>query len=118
MPCILSVILQTMQVSEASQLQAMILFGLNRLDESEKAMHTSLKLREKIVGKDHPSVAEALLHMGKIMLRLGRHEEARDMQLRANKLMGARTRKSIRQFTDSEDQSSSGGSRNTTSVNQ
>jgi hypothetical protein len=95
----------------------MILFGLNRLEESEKAMHTSLKLREKIVGKDHPSVAEALLHMGKIMLRLGRNEEARDMQLRANKLMGARTRKSIRQFTDTDESTNSSSRNNNSSTN-
>ena len=93
-----------MQVSEASQLLAMILFGLNRLEEAEKAMGTSLKLREQIVGKDHPTVAEALLHMSKITLRLGRNDEARDLQLRANKLMGARTRKSIRQSVEADDQ--------------
>jgi len=93
----------SMQVSEASQLLAMTYFGLNRLEEAEKAMHTSLKLRESIVGRDHPSVAEALLHMGKIKLRLGRADEARDYQLRANKLMGARSRKNMRQAKDEED---------------
>jgi len=92
----------SLEVSEASCLLALTLFGLGRMEEAEKAMYSSLKVRESAVGKEHPSVAEALLHMGKILLRLGRTEEARDYQLRANKLMGARTRKNIRQLKDAE----------------
>ena len=31
-------------------------------------MALSLKMREQVVGRDHPSVAEALLHMSKVPL--------------------------------------------------
>lgn len=92
----------SLEVSETNQLLAMTLFGLNRLREAEKSMYISLKIREGCVGKDHPSVAEALLAMGKILLRLERGDEARDYQLRANKLMGARTRKNMRTMKDAD----------------
>jgi hypothetical protein len=41
-------------------------------------------------------VAEALLQMGKIATRQGKMDEAKEYQLRANRVMGARTRKATR----------------------
>ncbi|KAJ1488321.1 hypothetical protein T484DRAFT_1939528 [Baffinella frigidus] len=66
-------------------------------------MSNSLKIREQVVGRDHPSVAEALLHMSKVALRKGDAGAAKELQLRANRLMGARSRKATRQHKD-EDQ--------------
>ena len=65
-------------------------------------MARSLKLRENLLGRDHPSVAEALLHASKVALRKGNAAEAKDLQLRANKLMGARARKATRSRKDDD----------------
>jgi len=93
---------ESVQAADASQLLALVHLGSNELDKAEAVMGTSLKVREAVVGRDHPSVAEALLHMGKIALRQGAVDSARELQLRANRLMGARSRKATRQHKDED----------------
>jgi len=74
--------------------------GLQKLDEAEKLMNVTVKIREQLLGRDHQSVADALLQMGKISTRLGNKEDAQEYQLRANRVMGARSRKATRTKKD------------------
>jgi hypothetical protein len=49
--------------------------SLNDLKVAETLMHTSLLATEPLLGRDHPSVAEGLLQMGKIITRAGGRAE-------------------------------------------
>ncbi|EKX40321.1 hypothetical protein GUITHDRAFT_154154 [Guillardia theta CCMP2712] len=83
----------SVQVADAFQLLSLVHFGLNDLPEAEKYMLMALKLREQLQGREHAQVAEVLLHLGAIALRKGNADDAREYQLRANRLMGARSRR-------------------------
>jgi len=84
---------ESLQLADGSYQAALMYLGLQKLDEAEKLMNVTVKIREQLLGRDHQSVADALLQMGKISTRLGNKEDAQEYQLRANRVMGARSRK-------------------------
>ena len=77
--------------------------GMNNLEQAESLMMQSMKFKEQLLGRDHPAVADALLHMGKIATRQGKTDDAKEYQLRANRVMGARSRKATRSKTEQDD---------------
>lgn len=74
-----------------------------QLDQAERLMNIAVKVKEQLQGRDHPSVAEALLHCGKIATQQGKIDDAKEYQLRANRVMGARSRKATRSQKESDE---------------
>lgn len=87
---------ESLQLADASYQASLMYLGLQELDQAEKLMNVAVKIREQLLGRDHPSVADALLQMGKISTRQGNIDDAQEYQLRANRVMGARSRKATR----------------------
>ncbi len=82
--------------ADAEELAALLLLGLGRLEDAERRMAESLRRREAAAGRQDPGVAAGLGRMCDILLRLGRPQEARACQARANGIMAAHSRRAER----------------------
>jgi len=52
------------------------LMELQRYDEAEQSIVTSLELRERVLGSFHPKVAASLNNLGELRRKQGRHEDS------------------------------------------
>jgi len=75
-------------VADPEEARLLIKIGDNlilqgRLKDAEDRFRRSLKIREKVLGEEHPEVADALDHLGKLLDRSDRMREAEACFVRA-----------------------------------
>lgn len=59
---------------------------LGRYEEAEPMLRRSLAIRERVMGADHPAVAEPLLKLAELLRRTGRDAEAEPLERRARRI--------------------------------
>src|SRR5688572_28664240 len=64
----------------------LVVQAAGNLPLAEKSFTDSLRVREKVYGKDHAIVAAALEHLGRVQVKRGRHDAAEPLFRRALKI--------------------------------
>ena len=59
-----------------------------QLEQAKECFQEALRIREKISGKEHTSVAAVLVNFGELWLQLGEVKEGEDLCDRAQKILG------------------------------